>query len=94
MQNVWMIEQKEEVNGRYGKTSKWTTKVHAGVFTWEAEAVKQMHEMIASEQAYAIRQIPEMRSTKRGEGKHKFNEKVREITQIPSKFRIIKIRTS
>ena len=94
MQNVWMIEQKEEVNGRYGKTSKWTTKVHAGVFTWEGEAVKQMHTMIAVEQAHAIRQIPEMRSTKRGEGKAKFNEKVREITQIPSKFRIVKIRTS
>lgn len=94
MQNVWMIEQKEEVNGRYGKTSKWTTKVHAGVFTWESEAVKQMHEMIASEQAYAIRQIPEMRSTKRGDGKLKFNEKVREITAIPTTYRIIKIRTS
>lgn len=94
MQNVWMIEQKEEVDGRYGKTSKWTTKVHAGVFTWEGEAVKQMHTMIAVEQAYAIRKIPEMRSTKRGEGKQIFNEKVREITAIPSKFRIIKIRTS
>ena len=89
-----MIEQKVEVNGRYGNTSKWTTKVHAGVFTWESEAVKQMHRMIASEQAHAIRQIPEMRSTKRGEGKIKFNEKVHEITAIPSQFRIIKIRTS
>ena len=84
MQEVWIIEQKTG--------NEWKPQMYLGVHRWENNATAKMHRHTQNLQINEMRDLPDMRSPKRGEGKRVFNMKLRVIAEIPSHFRVSQLR--
>lgn len=84
MQSVWVIEQKHG--------NEWKPQMYLGVHRWENNATAEMHRHTQNLQINEMRGIPDIRSPKRGEGKMHFNNRLREIADIPSNFRVCQLR--
>ena len=84
MQEVWIIEQKTG--------NEWKPQMYLGIHRWENNATAEMHRHTQNLQINEMRTIPDLRSPKRGEGKRVFNMKMRVIAEIPSNFRVSRLR--
>jgi len=84
MRTVWVIETKQENN-------RWTPSIAMGIYNYEIEANKVMNDYVADLQFHRMKNLPDMRSPKRGTGKLKFESELRQIAHIPSTFRVRQI---
>ncbi len=84
MRTVWVIEKKQENN-------RWAPSIAMGLYNYENEANRVLHDYIAQVQFAEMKTLPDMRSPKRGQGKLKFETKLREIAHIPSTYRVRQI---